>query len=96
MAKSTRSSFLFPAALLLAWFFDFLFWKKPWGISVPVFTVLVLAVGLRLARDAGSKPARKSYWLLAPIILFSSVSVFRQEPFTLLVSRILVVVLSGI
>lgn len=96
MAKSTRSSFLFPAALLLAWFFDFLFWKKPWGISVPVFTVLVLAVGLRLARDAGSKPARKSYWLLAPIILFSSVSVFRQEPFTLLVSRLLVVVLSGI
>ena len=96
MAKSMRSSFLFFVSLLLAWFFDFLFWKKPWGISVPIFTMLALAVGLWLARDSGSKPAKKSYWLLAPIILFSFVSIFRQEPFTIFTSRLLVVALSGI
>jgi hypothetical protein len=96
VARSARSVYIFPAALLLAWFFDFLFWKKPWGVSVPVFSVFVITVGLLLAQHNESKPANGSYLLLAPIIFFALVSMVRQEPFTLLVSRLLVVVLSAI
>ena len=39
-------------ALLVAWSFDALFWQKPFGISFPLFILLVIAGGLLLTWQA--------------------------------------------
>lgn len=96
MAKLTRPQFLLAISFALAWGFDYLFWGKPWGISVPVFTFLITSVGLVLARRQGLRPATASLWLLLPLFFFSAVSAFRLEPFTLLVSRAAVLLLSAL
>lgn len=96
MTKLTRPKFLLAISFALAWSFDYLFWGKQWGISVPVFTLLLVLVGLLLARRQGLQPAPGSLWLLVPLVFFAAVSAFRLEPFTLLVSRGLVFLLSAL
>jgi len=96
MSKLTRPKFLLAISFALAWGFDYLFWGKQWGISVPVFTLLLVLVGLLLARRQGLQPARASLWLLLPLLFFAVVSAFRLEPLTVLVSRALVLLLSAL
>jgi hypothetical protein len=72
--------------LVLGITFDVLFWGKPIGLSFPLFTALLIIVGLWLATQAGVKPARPSLWLLAPIGFFALMFLFRTEPLTLFVS----------
>lgn len=62
--------------------FDFLFWKKPFGISFFIWTFVLLVVGFVLARMEQKKPAKIS-WALALLILgFAFVPAWRMEPFT--------------
>lgn len=96
MTKLARPKFLVAFSFVLAWSFDFLFWGKQWGISVPVFTLLLVLAGMFLARRQGLWPARASLWLLLPLLFFAAVSAFRLEPFTLLTSRGLVLLLSAL
>ncbi len=96
MAKLVRPKFLLPVCFALAWGFDYLFWGKQWGVSIPVFTLLVVSVGFMLARRQRLQPAPASLWLLLPLLFFASVSAFQLEPFTLLVSRALVLLLSAL
>lgn len=96
MTKPNRPKFLLAISFALAWGFDYLFWDKQWGISVPVFTLLLLLVGFLLARRQGLQPARATLWLLLPLLLFAAVNAFRLEPFTLLVTRGLVLLLSAL
>ncbi len=96
MTKLARPKFLLGLSFALAWGFDYLFWGKQWGISVPVFTLLLVFVGFLLARRQGLRPARASLWLLPALLFFAAVSAFRLEPLTLLVSRGLVLLLSAL
>lgn len=96
MAKLVRPAYLFPISLILAWLFDYFFWGKVVGVSFPILTLLLIAAGLWMARQSGLRPARESLWLVFLIGLLSLVSVFRAEPFTLLTSRLLVVILLGL
>lgn len=96
MAKPVRPQHLFLISLALGWIFDFLFWRKAVGISLPIFTFLILAVGLWMARQARLKPSSRALWLLVPIPFFSLVPVFRLEPYTRFTSMVLVVVLLAI
>ncbi|MEX1248169.1 MAG: DUF4173 domain-containing protein [Anaerolineales bacterium] len=93
MARLPRPAFLIPLSLLLGWFFEFVFWGKPVGISFPIFILLVLATGFWLGNRAGLKPARANLWLLVPIAFFSLVPAFRTEALTVLTSWLLTLVL---
>jgi hypothetical protein len=76
-------------ALLIAWSFDQLFWQKPAGISFLIFVLLCLGGGLLLTWLEARRPASTSLLLLVPILFFAAATVFRLEPFTLLVSSAL-------
>ncbi len=68
--------------LVAALAFDVLFWKKPFGISFFIWTVVLLVVGFVLARLEEKKPVKVS-WALALLILgFAFVPAWRTEPFT--------------
>jgi hypothetical protein len=91
--KTVRPQYLFLISLALGWIFDFLFWKKAAGISLPIFTLLIVVVGFEMARRAGLKASPRALWLLAPIAFFALVPVFRMEPFTRFTSIAMVFVL---
>ena len=75
--------------LLAALAFDFLFWKKPLGISFFIWTVVLLAVGYLLAWGEQKRPI-KSSWLLTLLILgFALIPGWRGEPFVRFISVVL-------
>ena len=78
-----RTNILWITALLLGWFFDFLFWKQPLGLNFAIYVLLCLAGGLLVLRRNELRPAWKSLLLLIPILLFAFISFLRQEPLSL-------------
>lgn len=72
-------------ALVLAWSFDLLFWKKMPGISFFIFILLCLGGGLLLTWKENLLPPVTSWLLVVPILFFAWMSFVREEPFTLLV-----------
>lgn len=91
-----RATHLAVIAIAIAWCFDQLFWMKVPGISFFIFVLIFLGGGAYLSWQAGVRPARRSLVLLGPILLFSSLTFFRQEPFTLLFDMLLAVGLLGV
>jgi hypothetical protein len=83
-------------SLLVAWFFDFLFWEKSPGISFAIFIGIALLAGFILARGEKAKPAWKSVWLLVPIIFFAIGTFLRREPFTTFTNYLLALVFMGV
>jgi hypothetical protein len=73
-------------ALLVAWGFDFLFWKKPAGISFPLFLTILVSGGLVLGALEKRYPAIPSLILLLPLGFFAVMSFWRLEPFTTLIN----------
>lgn len=73
---------LWLAALLVGWGFDFFYWDKPLGISFFLHIVIAIAALLFVSREEEKQPARRSLWLLIPLLLFSVLTFIRQEPFT--------------
>jgi len=69
-------------SLFLGIAFDILFWKKASGISFIIFIVLCLVAGYLLLRAQHIRPARKSLFLLVPIIFFSVMTFVRSDPLT--------------
>lgn len=75
--------------LLAALAFDFLFWKKPLGISFFIWTAVLLTVGYLLVWQEQKKPAAAS-WLVTLLVLgFAFVPAWRTEPFTSFISAAL-------
>lgn len=72
-------------ALMLAWSFDLLFWKKMPGISFFIFILLCLGAGLLLTWKENLLPPVTSWLLVVPILFFAWMSFVRAEPFTLLI-----------
>ena len=82
-----NSKRLWISTLILGIAFDFLFWKKAPGISFAIYVGLCLIAGFLLLRLEGFRPARRSLWLLLPIIFFSLMTFVREEPLTLLLNH---------
>ncbi len=81
-----QSSRILWGSLLLGLCFDRLFWGRINAISFFIFVILIIAAGFILAKLEGEKPARLS-WLLAGLaVLFSGMTIVRQEPFTTFVN----------
>jgi hypothetical protein len=76
-------------ALVVAWFFDFLFWQKTPGISFFIFVVICLAAGGLLSWWEGVRPAKISLLLALPALGFAAMTFMRQEPFTIFVNFVL-------
>jgi hypothetical protein len=76
-------------ALILAWIFDQLFWKKAPGISFPIFVLLCLAGGMYLTWREGLRPKLASLLIVPVVIVFAILTILRQEPFTVFVDYLL-------
>jgi len=83
-------------ALIVAWFFDFLFWEKQPGISYAIFVGIALIGGFVLSRGEQENPARISLWLLIPIFIFALGTFLRREPFTTFTNYLLTLSLMAI
>jgi len=71
---------LWITALLLGWFFDFLFFKHAPGISFAIYAIVTLLAGGVLLWLDGIRPARASLLLLPLILYFITVTIIRMEP----------------
>ncbi len=91
-----RTNVLWITALLLGWFFDFLFWKHAQGLNFALYVVLCLAGGFLVLGLNGLKPSWKSLLLLIPILFFAVMTLLRQEPLSLFLSFVLTLGLMGL
>jgi len=90
-----RPNILWITALILAWLFDFLFWKHNPGISFAIYVILCLIGGFVLLSMDGLRPNWKALLLLLPIAFFAAMSFIRQEPMSLLLSYAFTLFLLG-
>ena len=74
--------YLLPAALLVGFCFDLLFWEKTPGISFFIFIVLCLVSGFFLIKADHLHPAKPSLLLIIPILFLAMMSFIRKEPLT--------------
>ncbi len=74
--------YLLPAALLLGFCFDLLFWGKTPGVSFFIFVVLCLVTGFFLIKAEHLRPVKASWLLILPILFFAVMSFIRKEPLT--------------
>lgn len=78
MVKNVK--WFWPAALLSAWGLDFLFFGKTPGISMPIWTALVLLIGYVLSWSAKKRPSTWTIILAVFTLFFSFVPAFRSNP----------------
>src|SRR5512143_2362371 len=93
--KANPNRFWF-IVLLLGWVFDFLFWKKPFGLNFIIYITLCLATGIFLLRADGLRLTPRSRLLLFPIIFLTALTFFRLEPMTVFLSVVMTVFLMGV
>ena len=77
-----RSKIIWIIPLALGFLFDFLFWKQIPGINFAIFVVLSLVGGFLVLKKLEIKPSKRSWYLVIPILFFTSVIFLRQEPLT--------------
>src|SRR5512133_913683 len=82
--------------ILLGWVFDFLFWKKPFGVNFALFVALSLATGFLLLKWDGLRLARWSSLLLIPIAFLAAITFIRLEPITVFLSISMALFLMGV
>jgi hypothetical protein len=80
---------LWIVTLLIAWCFDFLFWRKPVGISFAIFITLLVLGGVGLSLIEKRPPVWRSLILLLPLAFFTLGTFWRLEPFTSFVNVLL-------
>jgi hypothetical protein len=95
MNTKHRIRFLW-VVLVIAWIFDFLFWKKAPGISFFLYVSITLAGGLLLALMQGLRPA-KTVWILMPLTLFFAfMTSVRLEQMTVFLNALMTLALMGL
>jgi hypothetical protein len=77
--KAKRPDILWLAVFVVAWCFDQLFWQKSPGISLPIFTFLMVGTGLLLAWLEKRMPVRITWLLLIPLVFFAIMFSVRLE-----------------
>ena len=93
--KTNPNRFWF-IVIALAWTFDFLFWKKPFGVNFVIFVTLCLTTGIFLLRADGLRLSPRSNLLLFPIAFLSALTFFRLEPMTVFLSVVMTLSLMGV
>jgi hypothetical protein len=93
---STSPNRFWITALIVAWSFDLLFWKKAPGVSFAVFVLLCLAGGLYLAWRERVRMAPVNLVLLGLILVFASLTFLRAEAMTLFLSTMASITLLAI
>lgn len=93
--KANPNRFWF-IVLMLGWVFDFLFWKKPFGVNFAIYVTLCLATGIFLLRADGLRLTPRSRLLLFPIAFLTALTFFRLEPVTVFLSVAMTVFLMGV
>lgn len=93
--KANPNRFWF-IVILLGWLFDFLFWKKPFGVNFAIFVTLCLVTGVFLLRADGLRLRPRSSLLLFPIAFLTALTFFRLEPMTVFLSVVMVIFLMGV
>ncbi len=83
---------LWIVTLLIAWCFDFLFWRKPVGISFAIFITLQVFGGIGLSLFEKRPPVWRSLILLLPLAFFTLGTFWRLEPFTTFINVLLTLV----
>lgn len=84
-----NAGWLWGISLAAAWCFDQLFYDKTPGISFFLITLIFAGGGLLFAWREGFQPARRSLWLLLPVVFFSAMTFIRMEPLTVFVNVML-------
>lgn len=79
-------------AFLIAAGVDILFWRKPLGVSFPLWTLLAMGGALVLVRREGQRPARATLGLGVIILGLAILPFWRAEPFTQVLSVLLTLV----
>jgi hypothetical protein len=92
----TRPFRLWLVALGLGLAFDYLFWERPLGVSVAVFSLAAVVAGMAVARLEGAWPAAANLALLAPIGFFAVMSFVRRDPLSTVMSYGLTVGLAAL
>ncbi|GAB4494905.1 MAG: hypothetical protein OHK0052_01110 [Anaerolineales bacterium] len=87
MKKRTTTFWLL--VLAAAWVYDQLFWQKTPGISVTLYTALLIGLGFWFLRSEGGTPHRRALWILPIIALLALFSALRLEPLTWFVTLML-------
>ncbi len=77
------------AALFVGLVMDVLFWKKAPGISFTIFIILCLALGFWLLHLQHIRPARNTFFLLIPILIFCALTFVRKDPLTTFLNYVL-------
>jgi len=75
----THSKWFWPAALLTAWFADFLFWGRAPGVSFPIWIIAVLAVGFLLSWREGRRASLWTVLLSVLTIFYAAATAFRTN-----------------
>jgi hypothetical protein len=79
-------------ALVVAWCFDLLFWRKPIGINFCLFAILCLMGGFTLTWNEKKKPKIINLFIIWAVLFFSILTVLRKEPFTSILDSTLVLI----
>ena len=92
----TNSNRFWLIVILLGWGFDFLFWKKPVGISFFIYVLLLLGSGIYIMQSDGLRLSRRAAWILPLIVFFSAMTFLRLETMTLFFSVCMTFFLMGV
>ena len=69
------------SGLLLGLLGNLLFYEQPFGISVPIFALMLLAALLGLALVEQAQLVKANFWLSGAILFLTAMSVLRAAPF---------------
>ncbi len=89
--KSNYKHLYWLFVLVAAFLFDQMFWEKPAGINLFIFTCLAILAGLVPMWMDKIRIPWQSYLLLLPILFFSSALFWRSEPFTTFANSLILV-----
>jgi hypothetical protein len=88
---NNKTKWFWPAALLVAFLADFLFWGKAPGISLPIWTAIVLLTGFLLSWSVSQRPSPWTVLIAVLTLFFSAVPAFRENLFVVMFSLLMLV-----
>jgi hypothetical protein len=74
------------AGAALGWGADLLFYRRPLGVSVPLFVLALLGALCVVARAGGVRPRAGNLWLVVPLGFFAAMVALRASPLLSLIN----------
>lgn len=78
--KESHNSTLIGSSLFLGWAADLLFFGKALGLSLPLYSALLLTIFWISTKRTGKALSRQNLWLIGPILTFSFFAMLRANP----------------